>query len=168
VFPCFIFIMGVSIAFSFKSIAKSTTTQTRTSVLLFKIIKRSILLFFFGLVVSNTADSLEKLRISGVLQRFSLSYFVCSIIELWHFKARSFTYSELSIIIDENNSNLNAPMSKLKKIESMFQEIFSYLWEWLIIIIFTLIWLIITFCLSFENCEAGYLGPGKLNAYFRA
>jgi len=73
VFPCFIFILGISIPLSFRSISikLSKTDWSKTKKiksLIYKILKRSFLLFFFGLVTSNSDYSLSEIRIMGVLQ----------------------------------------------------------------------------------------------------
>ena len=44
------------------------TKRERILSILFKIVKRSILLFFFGLVTSNSDYYLKDIRIMGVLQ----------------------------------------------------------------------------------------------------
>lgn len=73
VFPCFIFILGVSIPLSFKSIAiKASKTEEnkfkKMRGLFFKVVKRSLKLFFFGLLTSNSNYYLTEIRIMGVLQ----------------------------------------------------------------------------------------------------
>lgn len=73
VFPCFIFILGVSIPLAFRSIANKAakTDETKTSKMMnlaFKIVKRSIMLYFFGLLTSNKDYELKNIRIMGVLQ----------------------------------------------------------------------------------------------------
>lgn len=72
VFPSFMWIMGVSTAFSLK---KAHTLIKKD--LLFKIIKRTIILFCLGIIVNQGWD-LGHLRIMGVLQRFALSYIFVS------------------------------------------------------------------------------------------
>ena len=101
VFPWFIWIMGVSIVFSYKSRRKDSL-QSR----LYQIVRRSIILFCLGLFLNNggslslslsLSHSLQKIfslslvlagfslshwRIPGVLQRFAISYFVVALTEL--------------------------------------------------------------------------------------
>ena len=70
IFPLFIFIAGLSIALS-----------TRLS--LRHIVKRSMALFFLGLVLNGLFNlDFEHLRVMGVLQRISLCYFFSAIIYL--------------------------------------------------------------------------------------
>ena len=166
VFPCFIFIMGISIPLSFKSIASKSINlngvQTlRLRQMLYKITKRSCLLFFFGLVTSNSTEHfLTHLRIMGVLQRFAISYFVCALLELIYFRMNNYTY------VDSNTNNfgeINWQSSKLKTITSKFKEVFLYPIQWLIISMFTLVWLLLTFLLPLNGCPTGYIGPGGLH-----
>lgn len=75
VFPFFIFSMGASIALSMKSILNQ---YNFTSVIL-KIIRRSTILLALGLALNSmwlNDRSLHHLRLTGVLQRFSISYLV--------------------------------------------------------------------------------------------
>ena len=87
VFPFFLFIMGVSMAFSFAK------RQSVSSVVLWQqIITRTVLLFAFGFGLSmwgwtlryiqapeGTPPPWENLRIFGVLQRISLCFFLAAI-----------------------------------------------------------------------------------------
>ena len=42
----------------------------------------------------------------------------------------------------------------------LIRSIFRFWAQWISILMLTLAWLLITFLPSFENCPAGYLGPG--------
>ncbi|KRT86310.1 hypothetical protein AMK59_1959, partial [Oryctes borbonicus] len=72
VFPWFLWIMGVCIPMSIRSTIKSNTP---TSKALLRITRRSIILFLIGLFL-GAGTHLQTMRIFGVLQRFSISYFV--------------------------------------------------------------------------------------------
>lgn len=70
VFPFFLFIVGMSVFFSFK---KYDTTLTKSAAL--KIIKRTIIIFLIGLALNlYPYFNFEKVRIMGVLQRIALAY----------------------------------------------------------------------------------------------
>jgi hypothetical protein len=150
--------MGISIPLSFKSMASkglnSNGIQTlKLKSILYKISKRTCLLFFFGLLISNTTDDyLTHLRIMGVLQRFAISYFFCAILESMYFKINNYTY------LDANENNVNWQSSKFALITSKFKEIFSYPIQWLVILLFTLIWCLLTFYLPVSGCPTGYIG----------
>lgn len=76
VFPFFIYSMGASIAVATPSQIKRNSSLWLT---LFKIMKRSIILFLVGISLNSKAlngQSLMNLRLTGVLQRFSISYLV--------------------------------------------------------------------------------------------
>ncbi|MFN8344676.1 MAG: heparan-alpha-glucosaminide N-acetyltransferase domain-containing protein [Spirosomataceae bacterium] len=71
IFPFFLFIVGVSIAFAMG--------KTQPSVL--KIIKRSAILFGLGLFLNLYPKfNFETVRIPGVLQRIALVYLICALI----------------------------------------------------------------------------------------
>jgi predicted acyltransferase len=88
VFPFFLYIIGVSMAFS---LAKYTSgTIPIMSKVYWQIIRRSAILFGLGLILNNLLwnynlthpkifPDLEHLRIMGVLQRISIAFFLASI-----------------------------------------------------------------------------------------
>jgi predicted acyltransferase len=81
VFPAFIFIVGVSIAFSF---SKKSKRGLSTGKVVFSIIRRTIILFLLGLFVNGFPYyDPNTLRITGVLQRIAVCYFVCSLVFLF-------------------------------------------------------------------------------------
>lgn len=152
--------MGISLPLSFKSIANKAASTGGVSIknVLYKITKRSCLLFFFGLVTSNDDSKyLTHLRIMGVLQRFAISYFVCAILELIFFSLNNFKY------LDTTNLDFNDHGSKILFIKERFKEFFLYPIQWLIVSLITLIWLLLTFLLPVPGCPTGYLGPGGLH-----
>jgi heparan-alpha-glucosaminide N-acetyltransferase len=155
VFPCFVFLMGVSISLSFYAITSKARTQDGRSTLkftqlAFKCMKRTILLFLFGLLVSNGTVSLSQLRIMGVLQRFAVSYLVCAMLEIIYLHFTGFTYE-----LQESFEQLSW--------KSNFKEIFLYKFQWLVMMIITLVWLLITFVMPVPGCPTGYIGPGGLH-----
>lgn len=79
VFPFFIFIVGITTVLSL-----SKVPQQRQSLLLFKILKRSLLIFLIGLFLNAFPNhfDLGTLRILGVLQRIALCYFLSAILFL--------------------------------------------------------------------------------------
>jgi predicted acyltransferase len=80
VFPFFLFIVGVSMFFSF---AKYGSTLNSKS--LFKVVKRTALIFVIGLFLNSFPQwqaDYSKLRIMGVLQRIALAYGIGSVIVL--------------------------------------------------------------------------------------
>lgn len=70
VFPFFLFIVGMSVYFSFKKYDTSLSKATAT-----KIIKRTLIIFLIGLLLNlYPYFNFEKVRIMGVLQRIALAY----------------------------------------------------------------------------------------------
>lgn len=169
IFPSFIFIMGTSIALSMQNTVVQEITQNVNSgemgrfnkkliaSILYKIVRRTVLLFLFGLLTSNSSQaSLKDLRIMGVLQRFSISYFVCALLELVYLIINNFSYHEVTCFdVDYNR--------RMKFFYNHFKEIIYYYYQWLVMISFTLIWILITFLMPVPGCPIGYLGPGGLH-----
>jgi len=80
IFPFFLFIMGVSITFSF---ADRESGQIRNSAIEFKIFKRTLILFALGVFLSSFPFfHLATIRIPGVLQRIALCWFFAALIFL--------------------------------------------------------------------------------------
>jgi heparan-alpha-glucosaminide N-acetyltransferase len=161
IFPNFIFIMGISIPLSFKAMSiknmNRINSQQEINIkkVIYRILKRSALLFLFGLVIGNSsAQHLNQLRIMGVLQRFAITYLVCALIELTYFYLNNYKYPDLN----ENNPNISWTSSKQLYISSKFQEIFLYKYQWIISLLFIVIWTLITFLLPIEGCKTGYIG----------
>jgi predicted acyltransferase len=80
VFPFFLFIVGSAMWYSYK---KFNYTLTRN--LVFKILKRSFLIYLIGFLINIYATfslDLSKVRIMGVLSRIALAYGIASFIVL--------------------------------------------------------------------------------------
>jgi predicted acyltransferase len=83
IFPFFLFIVGVSMTFSFGRLLEKGVTRRE---LLFKSVKRAALIFLVGLLMHgfpNYIANLPTLRIPGVLQRIALAYLIASPIVLY-------------------------------------------------------------------------------------
>ncbi len=88
VFPAFLFIMGVAIAFS---LSKYTKGDRPTAQAYWRIIRRSAILFALGLLLNGSSlvldwllngtpiSELGNIRIMGVLQRISLTYLLSAL-----------------------------------------------------------------------------------------
>jgi predicted acyltransferase len=80
VFPFFLFIVGVSLVFSF---AERKEDRTYNKVLEIRILRRTVVLFVLGVLVNSFPSfDLSSIRIPGVLQRIALCYFFASLIVL--------------------------------------------------------------------------------------
>jgi len=80
VFPSFLFIVGVSLVFS---IAKQEEKGISNSAFIFRLLRRTIILFALGLFMNVFPTfHLSAIRIPGVLQRIALCYFFASLIVL--------------------------------------------------------------------------------------
>ncbi len=81
IFPFFLFIIGVAMAFS---LAKYTTKERKiTKDIYIKIIQRTLILFLLGLLINGFYNyDFSTIRLMGVLQRISIAYFFAAIIIL--------------------------------------------------------------------------------------
>jgi predicted acyltransferase len=80
VFPFFLFIVGVAIAFS---LSKYTEGNQPTSGVYWRIVRRSLILFALGLLLNGFWNyDWSSIRIMGVLQRISLTYLLAALIVL--------------------------------------------------------------------------------------
>lgn len=86
IFPFFLWIVGVSIAFAMSSSKADSSTHKKTIV---KAIKRGLILYFlgfflaiFGKLINDPANALQTVRLLGVLQRIGIVFIISSIIFL--------------------------------------------------------------------------------------
>ncbi|HTV06679.1 MAG TPA: heparan-alpha-glucosaminide N-acetyltransferase domain-containing protein [Acidobacteriaceae bacterium] len=80
VFPVFLFVVGISIVLSWGAHQAHRTPRT---VLVSHILRRTVLLFIFGLIVNGFPYfHLGTLRIYGVLQRIAICYLLASLLQL--------------------------------------------------------------------------------------
>ncbi|XP_058804497.1 heparan-alpha-glucosaminide N-acetyltransferase-like [Phymastichus coffea] len=136
VFPCFLWIMGVCIPLSVSSQLSRGTTRRQ---LLWAIVKRSFYLFFIGLSLNtlNGNMQLERIRIFGVLQRFSVCYFVTA------------SVYTLALRIDKQ------PFK-----DSVIRDVLILMPQWVVAFIVLAIYCAIAFSLPVPGCSKGYFGPG--------
>src|SRR5919199_43588 len=77
VFPSFLFIVGVAIAFS---LSKYTKGDRPTTKVYWRIVRRGMILFALGLLLNGFPTyNLGTIRIMGVLQRIGLSYLLAAL-----------------------------------------------------------------------------------------
>jgi len=88
VFPFFLFIVGVSIAYALGNKKEDHSSHTKT---ILKALKRALILFGLGFILAffprnfkdfNFVDSLQHVRIPGVLQRIAVVFFISAVIFL--------------------------------------------------------------------------------------
>jgi predicted acyltransferase len=82
IFPFFLFIVGVSLVFSFES--RLSKGDSRTA-LLRHTFRRAVIIFAIGLALNSLVDLLlsRGIRIPGVLQRIGICYFAASLLYLY-------------------------------------------------------------------------------------
>lgn len=147
VFPWFIWTMGVSMAFSTRSLLRKSVPRWK---ILKKILKRSCILFALGIILNTYGgyNNLQKIRIPGVLQRFGISYFVVASVHM--------------LFAKPNDIHQKTKLASVR-------DILSYWLEWLIMLCILLTHILLTFFLEVPGCPKGYLGPGGIHnggAYF--
>jgi heparan-alpha-glucosaminide N-acetyltransferase len=141
VFPWFVFLMGTSIAVSFRSAVRRGTSRL---TLMYRVVRRTIILFLLGLAVSNHGRDIyvSQLRIFGVLQKLSLTYFVVSVFEVF-----------TAIPADPHTH----------KWWRGFRELVVSWPTWLLAVVMVVVYVGLTFFLEVPGCGRGYLGPGGLH-----
>jgi predicted acyltransferase len=82
VFPFFLFIVGVAMAFSMQSRLQQGESRQR---LLLHVLWRGVLLFAIGMLLNGFPNhyQLGSWRVYGVLQRIAICYVIAAILELW-------------------------------------------------------------------------------------
>jgi predicted acyltransferase len=81
IFPSFIFIVGVSIVFSYSGQLQKGVSKKR---MVSKMCRRAVILFLIGLFLSILPSfNLSLIRITGVLQRISIVFFCCTLLYLF-------------------------------------------------------------------------------------
>jgi len=139
-FPWFMFIMGTSMALSFKNLQRIS----RWGVF-WKVVKRACWLFLLGLALnSGHNNDLSRLRIPGVLQRFSVTYLVVALMEI------IFTGPSPDEVIVQT---WWAPV----------RDIVDSWPQWLIMMAAVSLHTSLIFLMPVPNCPKGYLGPGGLH-----
>lgn len=143
VFPWFIFIMGTAMNYSFRGMMKRGTPRYR---MLYKVLRRAILLFFIGIVLNTNWGpvNLKTIRIPGVLQRFSLTYLVLGLFEVCF-------------------SRYDTPEKYQGRCWSSLRDILLFLPQWFLALGILAAYVCLTFLLPIGPCPTGYIGPGGLH-----
>lgn len=97
---------------------------------------------------------LAYVRIVGVLQRFAIVYGVVASIEVLCTRPKQY-------VISMNTEISSSTIVRIKRLTTYFGDIVNFPLQWLIMIILQTIWVLVVYLVPFENCPAGYLGPGK-------
>ncbi|MBW8747973.1 MAG: DUF1624 domain-containing protein [Acidobacteria bacterium] len=96
VFPCFLFMVGISIVFSLRGKLRKGVPS---STILLQAAKRALILFALGLAVSSFPHyTLHTFRVFGVLQRIALCFFVATLLYL-KAKPRTLVVVTVSILL---------------------------------------------------------------------
>ncbi|KAG0726623.1 Heparan-alpha-glucosaminide N-acetyltransferase [Chionoecetes opilio] len=141
VFPWFLWIMGVSLVFSIRS---QLRRATKRFTIVLRILKRCAILFALGILVNSTNghNHLFTFRLLGVLQRFSLCYFLTALIEVY---------------------TTNPQESPEYVWYWRFRDIVRSGPQWVYTLVLVTVQLALTFGMPVPGCPMGYLGPGGLH-----
>lgn len=145
VFPWFIWIMGVSMAFAIRGqISRGTSRRTIACT----VAKRTLKLFFLGLCLNGRDVALTPfpppLRIPGVLQRFAAAYGFLAGLEI------------IFTRIDDIKLGLTSRWAPVRDLVTSWRL-------WLVNLVLVLLHLCLTFLLPVPGCLTGYTGPGGLH-----
>ncbi|CAF3665598.1 unnamed protein product [Adineta steineri] len=164
VFPIFVWILGASLVFSLKN-AFDKGVSKRT--LLMKVAMRTLKLFIIGFILNTRFKvDLNNVRILGVLQRFAIVYGIIGTIEVLCTRPRQYS---LTANLNNNGKHTSTittttvKTGRTKRVTTVFRDISNFPLQWLSIIGLTTIWILVVYLVPFENCPAGYLGPGGLH-----
>ena len=103
------------------------------------------------------------MRILGVLQRFAIVYGLIGTIEVLCTRSKQYSLSG-NLNNSKHQSTATTTTTKTgraKRITAVFRDISNFPLQWLTIIGLTTIWVLVVYLVPFENCPAGYLGPGE-------
>ncbi|XP_073244370.1 heparan-alpha-glucosaminide N-acetyltransferase-like isoform X1 [Porites lutea] len=142
VFPWFIWIMGLSITLSFRSLRRRKTSKLKIA---YKILKRSIILFGLGLFTSNYGN-LKFYRIPGVLQRFGVCYLFVAMMQL--------------LLTPMNNKDTKGRWWHI------FRDLYGLWKQWIFALLLLAGYLAVTYAVVVPGCPKGYTGPGGIGEGF--
>lgn len=151
VFPWFMFIMGINIVMSIDSLIRRATPSMQIA---YKIIRRTLILFFLGLCIINHSTDFTTMRIPGVLQRFALAYFVVTTLQWCCHKPVPDMVSDIVMASSDDDQ---------KPWWYHVRDIYVYWPQWIFVLALEAVWTFITFMLRVPGCPTGYLGPGGLS-----
>ena len=140
VFPWFIWIMGVCIPMSVKSVIKK---QTPVKTVVWQVTLRSVKLFMLGFILNTLGGwiNVSRLRVPGVLQRFAICYFVVFMV---------------------GYSLTPASPSENKRLSQVL-DIVQLAPQWLVMLALLFVHQCIVYLVPAPGCDAGYAGPGGLH-----
>merc|ERR1719326_228798 len=124
-------------AITFNSLFKR---NTRLGTILYKISRRTVLLFAIGVIFINVVFDLRFGRVPGVLQRFAVSYLVVALVIVFVPKAITLLRNvhEVTPLIRRLQGTTRSPASDLDSDEQsilrFFPDVAPYVYEWLVIL----------------------------------
>lgn len=99
----------------------------------------------------------------GVLQRFAIVYGLIGTIEVLCTRSKQYSLTANLNTNSKHQSTATTATTKTtraKRVTAVFRDISNFPLQWLTIIGLTTIWVLVVYLVPFENCPAGYLGPG--------
>ena len=169
-FPWFIFMMGVSMHLSFRSMAKRNLSSTEIWA---KVLLRTAKLLALGLFLNNGYDS-KTWRLPGVLQYFAVAYLINSAISILCSgmvrRALATLKREIEqdganphLIFESNADDPDAATSDrgfFARLPIGDREMFCYWPEFAVQALILTLYMTISLAGKADGCPRGYLGPG--------
>ncbi|XVF60960.1 hypothetical protein PTKIN_Ptkin08bG0089400 [Pterospermum kingtungense] len=100
VMPFFLFIVGVSLGLTYKSVSCRVTATRKAILRALKLLMLGLLLqggFFHGINNLTYGVDIQQMRFMGILQRISIAYLVAAMCEIW-LKGDDHVTSELTLL----------------------------------------------------------------------
>ena len=170
-FPWFMFMMGVSMALSYASLAKKNTP---ISSLWYKAIRRSVLLWIIGMFIAN-GFHYTHWRLPGVLQYFALSNLITAgtvLICMPTSKVLLEEIQEEERVEKEKSNNWSINEADRPLLVRIFGDadgimpsilLTCYRYEWIIQISIVILYMSVALSAKAPGCPAGYEGPGGIS-----
>ncbi|KAK9155428.1 hypothetical protein Sjap_002908 [Stephania japonica] len=150
VMPFFLFIVGVSLALTYKKLTCTKLVATRTALLrALKLLIVGLVIqggFFHGLHHLTYGVDIQSLRLMGTLQRIAIAYLFAALCEIWLVKRNNAT----TITASEKSSPLN-----------------KYKYQWVLAFVLTVIYMALLYGLYVPNWNYkipsdSFSGPAKV------
>lgn len=104
----------------------------------------------------------------GVLQRLAIVYGVIATIEILCTRSRQYCLSA-NLSNGKHTSTMTTGTVKsgrAKRVTAVFRDLSNFPLQWLSIIGLITIWVLVVYLVPFNDCPAGYFGPGNESETF--
>ena len=141
----FMFMAGVSLELSFNSRLRRGVPKTRIA---YELYRRVVRLWLLGVFLINGPSKLETMRFPGVLQRFAWAFLIHGTVML-------------VVYVSPEKRKISDSNQKFYAVQDIIGNR-GYVIHWIVMLILTAIFVLVTFLLKVPGCPTGYLGPAGL------